>query len=39
MKGIPSKITKTLMPGSLMTCADNSGAKIVEEEVSGSTAG
>jgi len=30
MKGIPSKITKTLMPGSLMTCADNSGAKIVE---------
>ncbi|MDE1860916.1 MAG: uL14 family ribosomal protein [Candidatus Micrarchaeota archaeon] len=26
MKGISSKIVKTLVPGAVMTCADNSGA-------------
>ncbi len=26
MRGIPSKVTKTLVPGSVLTCADNSGA-------------
>jgi large subunit ribosomal protein L14 len=30
MKAISSRITKTLMPGSLLICADNSGAKILE---------
>ncbi|MGC8547748.1 MAG: uL14 family ribosomal protein [Candidatus Micrarchaeia archaeon] len=26
MKGLSSKVTKTLIPGSVLTCADNSGA-------------
>ncbi|MGC8623200.1 MAG: uL14 family ribosomal protein [Candidatus Micrarchaeia archaeon] len=26
MKGLSSKISKTLLPGSIITCADNSGA-------------
>lgn len=26
MKGLSSKISKTLMPGAVLTCADNSGA-------------
>lgn len=30
MKAISSKVTKTLMPGSRLVCADNSGAKILE---------
>lgn len=30
MKAISSKIVKTLMPETTMTCADNSGAKIVQ---------
>lgn len=27
MKGIATKISKSLVPGSILTCADNSGAK------------
>ena len=30
MKAISAKVTKTLMPGSRLICADNSGAKILE---------
>lgn len=30
MKAISTKVTKTLMPGTLLTCADNSGGKILE---------
>lgn len=30
MKALSSQVTKTLMPGSRITCADNSGAKILE---------
>ncbi|MCL5100410.1 MAG: uL14 family ribosomal protein [Candidatus Marsarchaeota archaeon] len=26
MKGVSSKVTKTLIPGTVLTCADNSGA-------------
>lgn len=26
MRGIPSRVTKTLVPGSVLVCADNSGA-------------
>jgi large subunit ribosomal protein L14 len=29
MKGVATKISKTLIPSSRMTCADNSGAKII----------
>ncbi len=29
MKGIATKITKSLIPGSILTCADNSGAKTI----------
>ncbi len=29
MKGIPSKVTKTLVPGTEMVCADNSGAYVL----------
>jgi large subunit ribosomal protein L14 len=28
MRGISSKITKTLIPGTVLTCADNSGAYV-----------
>ena len=27
MKGLSTKVTRTLIPGSVLTCADNSGAK------------
>ncbi|MCL5430429.1 MAG: uL14 family ribosomal protein [Candidatus Marsarchaeota archaeon] len=29
MKGVSTKISKTLVPGSILTCADNSGAKTI----------
>ncbi|HVC58643.1 MAG TPA: uL14 family ribosomal protein [Candidatus Acidoferrales bacterium] len=29
MKGLSTRVTKTLIPGSRLTCADNSGAKIL----------
>ena len=29
MKGIATRISKGLMPGSILTCADNSGAKTI----------
>ncbi len=30
MKSISSRVTKTLSPGTLLTCADNSGAKMLQ---------
>jgi large subunit ribosomal protein L14 len=29
MKSVATKISKTLIPGSVLTCADNSGAKLI----------